>query len=50
MPAFCDPWEFLAIFPCCFIFVARERSEILLEFNLAHCDILERSNSPVHTL
>ena len=44
MPAFCHPWEFFA-----FLIVDKERSEILAEFGLGLCDMLEISISPPYT-
>ena len=41
MIAFCHPWEIFAIFYCCFMFVDKERSKILVQLNLGLCDILE---------
>ena len=41
---FCHTWELFAIFYCCFILVTKDRYlEILVELNLAICDIPESS-------
>ena len=40
MPSFATPENFLAIFYCCFIFVAMEASpKLLVEINLGLCNI-----------
>ena len=41
---FAAPGNFFAIFYCCFIFVAKERSDVLIELNLGLFEILETSS------
>ena len=41
MTAFCHPWEYFPKLHCYIVFVRKERSEIFVEVNFGHFDILE---------